>query len=189
MHKIVFSGVMLMALFFSERTLGCDLFCEPIDEQISADVIFFGRLVFQEPDVPNPPWAALRRMDFEVLVGFKGVQSTRITLLTDTGGSFAGCGFYASLGEKVLVYAWLDEEAGGAVVSACSPRELNFGAASDEMSALRAMGFEPLELTDETDLQYFPGTNACGWGTPFAALASMCLLTCMRQQVRMPKRR
>lgn len=189
MCKLVLSSAFLTVLIFAEGALACDKECGPIEDRLGtlSEVMFFGRLVSQQPDEPLN--YTYRRMEFEVLVGFKGVDSTRIELFTVTGGSFGECSFFASTGEEVFVYASNNIGSSRFFVDPCSPKESSGAAASEEMAAVRALGFEPLELKPENGRQDLPCTGTCGCGILSAALGSMCLLTCIRQQVRMPKRR
>ncbi len=168
MDRVVTLGVTVSAILAfalaGVPARACD--CMPLDPEegfSSSDAVFLGRLVAQEPDFPFPtPLTPFRWLDFEVLQSWKGVTGTQVTVITEPGGSFAGCGLWGSTGDAFLIFATVEPGGGQLEVPGCSWLNVGYGA-EEAIVELEQLGNEPLTLIDGSDPE-FPLTSSAQRG-------------------------
>ena len=163
------------------RTAGaCDCLVDPtptIEEPFRGfDVVFLGTLSSQEPDYSSPSGPDdYRAINFEVIESWKGATGTQIGVLTEPGGSFAGCGLWGDVGDRIVVFANVLADRDELLVPGCAI--LPYEYATEYSSGLEELGIESLELIVGDDSSYPPyrlfGGVVCGVGTFGGMIASL----------------
>ncbi|MHC4089265.1 MAG: hypothetical protein ACYSVY_03130 [Planctomycetota bacterium] len=169
MKSYLLTGVSVLGLLSSATephtatACQCDYRSLARNDFETADAVFLGELVEQEPSV-----ASYRRVNFRVLQAWKGVTGSEIGLRVGTG--LAVCHFWGEVGEQYLVYARKREtrfwwESWGCYsddrlyTSACTTRWI--GSLSQfvehEIAELERLGIEPIEFSDGPDTRYPAG--------------------------------
>jgi hypothetical protein len=163
------------------RACSCDPGSVP-DAFASADAVFLGKLTREEADyeplLPDPVPADYRPPDrwlnFEVLYTWKGVTGRDVGAITWAGGSFAGCGFFGTVGETYLIFAVVDPQKQRLRLPGCwkrSPEQLQEEVTELDTLAVRTRpdsGADPLFPPERSRASCFP----CGIGAASGALFS-----------------
>lgn len=143
------------------------------------DVVFLGVLSSQEPDYESDfsDPDDYRVINFEVVQSWKGATGTQIGILTEPGGSFAGCGLWGEVGDRFVIFANALTDQDGSLVTGCSRLRYGTPGATEYISALEDLGIESLELVVGDDPSYPPyrlfGGIVCGVGTFGGMVASL----------------
>src|SRR5262245_17266733 len=185
MRRIVtlsFSGAAFFAGFGAGKARACD--CDPVPPESSPqdaaptyDALFFGELIDQECDfVPSSESAnSLRWLKFKVLRSWKGVTGTEVLVLTEAGGSFAGCGFWGEAGNWALILARTLPD-GSLEVPVCTWLPESYGG-REHIEKLDEIGVPGISLTSGLDTNFAEidvPARPCGTGIfevcPLAAL-------------------
>lgn len=163
----------------------------------SHDTVFHGVLIAEEPDFPSPAAERpLRWLRFSVLRSFKGEDCAELTVWTEPGGSFAGCGLWGRIGDGMVVFASDSDDGSRHVVGFCAaypePTDLELPQL-EELAAARSGDPAPCDPepadpdspsaggSDEQDIDDQP-MGACGLGISLPLLLASSLIPIRRMK-------
>lgn len=119
----------------------CPEYSDPLVSLEQSTAVFSGRVltIHDDSDVSPITGTGMKKVDFRVDRGWKGIERTRISV--STSNSSAACGYEFSTGEEYLVYA--SGEKGDLQVSLCSRTQTAIDVGSEELAALGEPAFLP----------------------------------------------
>ena len=123
-------------------------------------------------------------------------EGTEVEVITEPGGSFASCGLFNDVGDKLLVYATMNADEGKLETWMCGVHEFDCPydgcMAEEHIAELSRLGFEELSLSDPPDT-WFPRADVqnrrapwapCGAGMGLATVLSLAGLLATPRAVR-----